>query len=185
MFSTRVKLTAAFLAGLVTVTIILFLAVLAARSDAVYNDIAQYAATQGELAAGIITDAAQAGENVFATSDTALIALLSPRVVNRLRTVPGYIVVVDTTGRAVYRSDDVMRLQGTDLATLQSQLADLPQSGEALIFTLDSLQEKVLSRFALPGRNARRAEAACVRSCRDESEHDHTEYMLDAVLSYL
>jgi signal transduction histidine kinase len=182
MFSTRVKLTAAFLAGLVTVTIILFLAVLAARSDAVYNDIAQYAAAQGELAAGVITDAAQAGENVFATSDTALIAALSPRVVSRLRTVPGYIVVVDTTGRAVYRSDDVLRLQGTDMATLQSQLADLPQSGEALIFTLDSLQEKVLfvsrSLAGTPGGLSRIASGAVATRASTIPR----EYMIDAVL---
>ena len=144
MLSMRVKLTAAFVAGLVAVTITLFLAVLAARNNAVYHDIAQYAAAQGDLAARVINDAAKSGEKVVATSDTALISLLSPKVVDRLQAVPGYIVVVDTAGRAVYRSGDVMRLQGNDMATLQTQLADLPKSGEALIFTLDSLQEKVL-----------------------------------------
>ena len=144
MISTRVTLTAAFVAGLVAVTVTLFLAVLAARNDAVYHDIALYAAAQGDLAGRVITDAEKAEGNVMATSDTALIALLSPNVVNRLQTLPGYIVVVDTMGRAVYRSSDVLRLQGTDMATLQTQLAGLPASGEALIFTLDSLQEKVL-----------------------------------------
>jgi len=144
MLSTRVKLTAAFLAGLVAVTATLFLAVLAARNNAVYHDIALYAAAQGDLAASVITDAEQSNEKVMATGDTAPIALLSPKVVERLQSLPGYIVVVDTTGRAVYRSPDVMRLQGNDMATLQTQLADLPKSGEALIFTLDSLQEKVL-----------------------------------------
>jgi len=53
MLSTRVKLTAAFVAGLIAVTITLFLAVLAARNDAVYHDIAQYAAAQGDLAAAL------------------------------------------------------------------------------------------------------------------------------------
>src|SRR6266480_4231350 len=144
MLSTRVKLTAAFVAGLIAVTITLFLAVLAARKNAVYHDIAQYVATQGDLAARVITDAVQSKEKVLATSDTALIPLLAPKLADRLASVPGYIVVVDTAGRAVYRSNDVMRLQGTDMATLQSQLADLPKSGEALIFSLDSLQEKLL-----------------------------------------
>ena len=144
MFSTRVKLTAAFVAGLIAITITLFLAVLAARSDAVYHDIAQYAAAQGDLAARVIADAAQSGDSVMATRDTALIPLLSPKLVGRLQSVPGYIVVVDSAGRAVYRSADVMRLQGIDMSTLQTQLQDLPQSGEALIFTLDSLGERVL-----------------------------------------
>src|SRR6476646_10182718 len=103
MFSTRVKLTAAFVAGLIAVTITLFLAVLTARNDAVYHDIAQYAAAQGDLAARIITDAAQSGETVVATKDTALIPLLSRKVADRLQIVPGYIVVVDTVGNAVYR----------------------------------------------------------------------------------
>ena len=144
MLSTRVKLTAAFVAGLVAVTVTLFLAVLAARNNAVYHDVAQYAAAQGDLAARIITDAAQSGEKVVSSSDTALVQSLSPKVIERLQSVPGFIVIVDTAGRGVYRSGDVMRLQTIDMTTLFGQLADLPKSGEALIFSLDSLQEKVL-----------------------------------------
>jgi signal transduction histidine kinase len=144
MLSTRVKLTVAFVSGLIAVTATLFLAVLTARNNAVYHDIAQYAAAQGDLAARVIVDAAQSDGKVFATSDTALIPTLSPKIVSHLQAVPGYLVVVDTAGRAVYRSPDVMRLQSTDMETLQAQLADLPKSGEALIFSLDSLQEKVL-----------------------------------------
>jgi two-component system, OmpR family, sensor kinase len=144
MLSTRVKLTAAFIAGLVAVTITLFLAVLAARNDAVYHDIALYAAAQGDLAGRVIAEAEQTGQPVVATSDTALIQSLSPKIVDRLQSVPGYIVVVDNRGRAVYRSSDVLRLQTSDMVTLQTQLADLPKSGEALIFSLDGLQEKLL-----------------------------------------
>jgi hypothetical protein len=123
VLSTRAKLTVAFVAGLIAVTGTLFLAVLAARNNAVYHDIALYAAAQGDLAARVILDAAQSDSSVFATSDTALIAKLSPKVVDRLQAVPGYLVVIDSTGRAVYRSPDVMRLQGTDMASLQTQLA--------------------------------------------------------------
>ncbi len=181
MLSTRVKLTVAFVAGLVAVTITLFLAVLAARNNAVYHDIALYAAAQGDLAARIITDAAQSKEKVFTTSDTALIAALSPKVVDRLQSVPGYIVVVDTAGRAVYRSSDVMRLQGVDMATLQTQLADLPKSGEALIFSLDS-QEKLLfvshSLAGTPGGLSRIASGAVATRASTIPR----EYMLDALV---
>src|SRR5450759_2717862 len=134
MLSTRVKLTAAFVAGLVAVTV------------------------------------------------TLCLALLSPRVVERLQSVPGYIVVVDTTGRAVYRSGDVMRLQGSDMATLQTELADLPKSGEALIFTLDSLQEKVLfvshSLAGNPSGLSRIASGAIATRASTIPR----EYMLDALL---
>src|ERR1035437_1568107 len=182
MLSTRVKLTAAFVTGLVAVTVTLFLAVLAARNNAVYHDIAQYAAAQGDLAARVITEAEQSGEKVMATSDTALIALLAPKVVERLQSVPGYIVVVDTSGRAVYRSGDVMRLQGSDMTTLETELADLPKSSEALIFTLDSLQEKVLfvshSLAGNPSGLSRIASGAIATRASTIPR----EYMLDALL---
>ena len=182
MISTRVKLTAAFVVGLISVTVTLFLAVLAARNNAVYHDIAQYAAAQGDLAARVIGDAAQAGEKVMATSDTALIPLLAPKIADRLQLIPGYIVVVDTAGRAVYRSNDVMRLQGSDMNTLQTQLADLPKSGEALIFGLDSLQEKLLfvskSLDGAPAGLSRIASGAVATRASTVP----TEYMFDALL---
>src|SRR3954462_5160087 len=115
MFSTRVKLTAAFVAGLIAITITLFLAVLAARNNAVYHDIAQYAAARGDLAARVITDASQSGQNLMATSDTALVPLLSAPLAERLQAIPGYIVVVDTAGRGVYRSAHRVRLEGGGL----------------------------------------------------------------------
>jgi two-component system, OmpR family, sensor kinase len=150
--STRVKLTVAFVVGMIAVALPLFLSLLTARNNAVYHDVAQYAAAQGDLAARVITDAAQARERVIATDDTALIQALSPAIADRLQAVPGYLVVVDTAGRAVYRSNDVMRLKSQDLTSLQSQLADLPKSGEALIFSLDSLQERLLFvSHSLPG----------------------------------
>jgi two-component system OmpR family sensor kinase len=182
MISTRVTLTAAFVAGLVAVTVTLFLAVLAARNDAVYHDIALYAAAQGDLAGRVITDAEKAEGNVMATSDTALIALLSPNVVNRLQALPGYIVVVDTMGRAVYRSTDVLRLQGSDMATLQTQLKGLPASGEALIFTLDSLQEKVLFVSHSLAGNASGLSRLASGAVATRASTIPREYLLDALL---
>jgi signal transduction histidine kinase len=182
MISTRVTLTAAFVAGLVAVTVTLFLAVLAARNDAVYHDIALYAAAQGDLAARVITDAEKTEGNVMATSDTALIALLSPNVVNRLQALPGYIVVVDTMGRAVYRSSDVMRLMGSDMATLQAQLKSLPSSGEALIFTLDSLQEKVLFVSHSLAGNASGLSRIASGAVATRASTIPREYLLDALV---
>jgi signal transduction histidine kinase len=182
MISTRVTLTAAFVAGLVAVTVTLFLAVLAARNDAVYHDIALYAAAQGDLAGRVITDAEKTEGNVMATSDTALIALLSPNVVNRLQALPGYIVVVDTMGRAVYRSSDVLRLQGSDMATLQTQLKGLPASGEALIFTLDSLQEKVLFVSHSLAGNASGLSRLASGAVATRASTIPREYLLDALL---
>ena len=142
--SLRVKLTAAFVAGLIAVTATLFLAVLTSRNAAVFRDIAQYAAAQGDLVASVISDAALAGEPVTAVTDLASFPVLTPPLVERLRSIPGYIVLVDTAGRSLYRSPSLMALNADDMLTLQDQLGDLPRSGEALIFQLDSLQEKLL-----------------------------------------
>jgi two-component system OmpR family sensor kinase len=182
MLSTRVKLTAAFVAGLIAVTATLILAVLTARNNAVYHDIALYAAAQGDLAARVLTDAAKAGDSVLATSDTALIQRLSPKVVSRLQSVPGYIVVVDTAGRAVYRSNDVMALEGSDMATLQSQLADLPNSGEALIFNLDSRQERVLFVSHSLGGNPARLSRIASGALATRATTVPREYLLDALI---
>jgi len=142
--SLRLKLTAAFVGGLIAVTATLFLAVLTSRNAAVFRDIAQYAAAQGDLAASVITGAVAAGDSVTALTELASFPLITPSLAERLRSVPGYIVIVDTAGRSVYRSPAVMALTASDMLTLQDQLGDLPRSGEALIFQLDSLQEKVL-----------------------------------------
>ncbi len=168
--------------GLIAITGTLFLAVLTARNNAVYHDIAQYAAAQGDLASRVINEAAQSGVKVVATADTALIPLLSPKVIERLQAVPGYIVVVDTLGRAVYRSGDVMRLKSDDMTALQTQLADLPKSGEALIFSLDSLQEKLLfvshSLAGNPGGLSRIASGAVATRASTVPR----EYAIDALL---
>jgi signal transduction histidine kinase len=90
--------------------------------------------------------------------------------------------VVDTLGRAVYRSNDVMRLKAQDMATLQTQLADLPKSGEALIFSLDSLQEKLLfvsrSLAGNPGGLSRIASGAVATRAGTVPQ----EYLFDALV---
>jgi len=182
VFSTRVKLTAAFVAGLIVVTITLFLSLMTASNAAVFRDIAQYAAAQGDLAARVITGAAQAGEPVVAADAVSPGPALSPGIAERLDAVPGYIVVVDTLGRSVYRSPDVMRLRSNDMRTLQEQLGDLPRSGEALIFQLDSLQEKLLfvshSLAGTPGGVSRIASGALATRATMVPR----EYLLNALI---
>src|SRR5688500_6290281 len=163
MLSTRAKLTMAFVAGLAVVTFTLFLSLMTARNAAVFRDIAHYAATQGDLAERVITHAAQTGEPLLASNPFSTMPALTSAIADRLDAVPGYIIVVDTLGRSMYRSPEVMRLLPEDMTTLQEQLGELPRSGEALIFQLDSLQEKVLfvSRSVIGRRRVGRRLASC------------------------
>jgi two-component system OmpR family sensor kinase len=149
--SLRVKLTAAFLAALIAIAVTLFLSIITARNAAVFRDIAQYAATQGDLAARVVTDAAGEEPDSLLTKGASF-PQLAPAVVERLQAIPGYLVVLDTAGRSLYRSPDVMALTFNDMQALQDQLGDLPRSGEALIFQLDSLGERLLFvSHAMPG----------------------------------
>src|SRR5688500_19710654 len=101
MLSTRAKLTMAFVAGLAVVTFTLFLSLMTARNAAVFRDIAQYAAAQGDLAERVIGHAAQTGERLFAVDTQAIAPPLAPDIAERLNAVPGYVIVVDTMGRSL------------------------------------------------------------------------------------
>jgi len=149
--SLRVKLTAAFLAALIAVAVTLFLSIITARNAAVFRDIAQYAAAQGDLAERVITGTAAERPDI-AVTNAGSFPQLAPALVERLKAIPGYMVVLDTAGRSLYRSPDVMALTSNDMQALQDQLGDLPKSGEALIFQLDSLGERLLFvSHAMPG----------------------------------
>jgi signal transduction histidine kinase len=68
------------------------------------------------------------------------------------------------------------------MATLRAQLADLPESGEALIFTLDSLQEKVLFvSHSLGGKGGRLSRIAS-GAVATRASTIPPEYMFDALV---
>ncbi|HXG69073.1 MAG TPA: ATP-binding protein [Gemmatimonadaceae bacterium] len=144
MLSTRAKLTATFVAALVAIATALFVSLLTTRNASVYGDLGQSASTQADLTARVIVREALAGKRIMATDDTALVPVMSAAVSGIIDAIPGYLVAYDTAGRIVYRSAPVLNLSSRDSQTLQEQLRDLPSSGEALLFQLDTLKEKLL-----------------------------------------
>jgi len=144
VLSTRVQLTATFVVALAVMAAGLFVSLLTTRNASVYGDLGQSASTQADLAARIVVREALVGKRIMATDDTALVPVMSAGVSGILDAIPGYLVAYDTAGRIVYRSPSVLSLSSRDNQTLQEQLRDLPSSGQALLFELDTLKEKLL-----------------------------------------
>jgi len=144
MFSTRVRLTVTFVAGLVVLTVALFLSFLTARNASIYRDIGQSAATKAELAARVLRQGLSLGQSVLVAGDSTVVPSLAPRVTNFLDALPGFLLAVDTHGRVVYKSPEVRALDEQDLNSLQSQLKLVPLSGQARLLQLDSLGQRVL-----------------------------------------
>lgn len=144
MLSTRAKITGIFVSALAALAVAFFLSFLTARNASIYSDIAQVASTKAELAARVLRSSLSSGQPVVVTGDTLAIPALTPRITNLLDALPGFLLLVDTSGRVIYRSPDVRELDDWDLQQLQNQLTLVPASGRGLLLQLDTLGERVL-----------------------------------------
>ena len=116
MASTRTNLTVAFVAGLVAITSALGLTFWLVRNASVYGDIARYASTEADLAAGLILEAGAGEQAVVIGPDTASETLaITPRLGALLNAFPGYLVVVDRQGSSLFESSEVQNLGKADL----------------------------------------------------------------------
>lgn len=144
MLSTRLRLTAIFVACLAALTVTIFLSFLTARNASIYRDIGQSASTKAELAARVLRQGLSLGQSPVIAGDENVLPKLSPRVTNFLDALPGFLLAVDTLGRVIYKSPEVAKLNDQDLNTLEQQLELIPVSGQGLLLQLDSLGERVL-----------------------------------------
>ncbi|HEX6574038.1 MAG TPA: ATP-binding protein [Gemmatimonadaceae bacterium] len=146
MASTRTNLTAAFVAGLIAVAGVLGVTLWAVRNATVYRDLARYASTQADLAAGVILDAGGEGaQPVVVRPDTAAEALsITARLGAMLNQFPGYVVVFDHHGALLFESEEVAQLNSADAAVLADQVRNIPSNGPAGLLSLDSAQEQLL-----------------------------------------
>lgn len=132
MFTTRVRLTAAFAAGMIVVSIAVMFAFWTARNANVYHDIGQYTIAQADLAVRILSQ----NDEVIVGPDGAALPAITPRAVSLLRLIPDYLIVVDKDGHPIYQSDAVRRLSPSDSALLHTQLLLLPDTAQAGLLDL-------------------------------------------------
>lgn len=124
MFSTRVRLTAAFAGGLLLIAVPIIVSLWAARNTNVYRDIGQYTTTQADLASRIVSQLHE-GAQVIVGPTTATVA--SPtRIRDLLAAFPDYLIVLDRFGQPIYQSAGVSRLSPQDSSRFRGQVLTLP-----------------------------------------------------------
>jgi signal transduction histidine kinase len=142
--STRTNLTLAFSGALVAVTAALGLTLWTVRNASLYRDVARYAATQADVAATLVLDAASAQKAVIVGPNSPPQAeTVTPRLRALLDAFPDYMVVVDRLGAPLYLSTAVRQLPGEVGDSLLSKVSVLPNDSAAVL-SLPGIEELLL-----------------------------------------
>ena len=145
MASSRTNLTAAFIAGLISVTGVVGLTFWTVRNASIYRDTGRSAGTEADLAVSLILNAAEDVQSVIIGPKTVSEALsIPPRLGAVLKSFPGYVVVTDRAGTVLFRSAAVRRLNPADSALLSGQLSNLTPDGAAGLFSLNESAERLI-----------------------------------------
>lgn len=151
MFSTRVRLTAAFAGGLLLVSVAMAIALWAARNTNVYHDIGQYTTTQAELAARVVAQLDEGGQVIIGERGTSTI-VIPPRIRGLLTAFPDYLIVLDMYGQTVFQSQAVTQLSREDSVLFRGQLLSLPGNADNARAGLLDLygSDTAMARRAIP-----------------------------------
>ncbi len=144
MASSRTNLTAAFVAGLLSVTGVVGLTFWTVRNASVYRDIGRYAGTEADLAASLILDAGEGVQSIIGPDTTAEVLQVTPRLGAMFNSFPGYVIVVDRKGNVLFSSSSVQRLDSLDSALLTDQLSNISSGGAAGVLALKDAGVQVL-----------------------------------------
>lgn len=144
MASSRTNLTAAFIAGLISVTGVVGLTFWTVRNAAVYRDVGRYAGTEADLATSLILDAGEGVQSVIRPDTSTEAIQVTTRLGAMFNSFPGYIVVVDRKGAVLFSSNAVQRLDSADASSLADQLSNLQPGGPAGLLSLIDAGEQVL-----------------------------------------
>ncbi len=128
MLSTRVRLTAMFMGGLLLITGPIVVALLAARKTNVYRDIGQHTRTQAELVARIVAQLDDGGQVIV--GPTTATVVVTTRIRDLLRGFPDYLVITDRLGQPLYQSPGVSQLSRQDSARFREQVLTLPSGDD-------------------------------------------------------
>jgi signal transduction histidine kinase len=142
--STRTNLTVAFVTALIAVTAALGLTLWTVRNATLYRDTARYAATQADVAATLVRDAATATQAVIVGPDTSSQPqIVTPRLSTVLDAFPDYMVIVDRIGTPLYQSTALRRLRQDEADSLLAKVSVLPNDSAAVV-SLPSIEELLL-----------------------------------------
>lgn len=109
------------------------------KDTAYYRELQRYVQSQAELAIRIIMQAETRGP-VTVVRDSLIGERLVPELASAMEVIPDYLMVLDTSGRAVYVSEKARALPESDLSTLLERSANIETGPTATLLTLRSDQ---------------------------------------------
>jgi len=142
--STRTNLTVAFVTALIAVTAALGLTLWTVRNAALYRDVARYAATQADVAATLVRDAASTTQAVIVgPANSSQAQIVTPRLRTVLDAFPDYMVIVDRIGSPLYQSSALRLLPQGEADSLLAKVSVLPNDSAAIV-SLPSIDQLLL-----------------------------------------
>jgi signal transduction histidine kinase len=139
--SIRARVTLLFLLALLISVAVFAGGIWIGRKDsAYYRELQRYVQSQAELAVRIIMQAETRGP-VTIKRDPLVGEQLTPELASAMEVIPDYLLVLDSTGRALYVSEKARALPEEDLSTLLERSLDIEADAtRATLLTLPSGQ---------------------------------------------
>ena len=177
--SIRARVTLLFMLALLVSVVIFGGGIWVGRKDsAYYRELQRYVQSQAELAIRIIVQAELRGP-VTVTRDPLVGAKLVPELASAMEVIPDYLMVLDTSGRAVYVSEKARALPESDLSTLLERSANIEPGPTATLLTLRSDQIFLSARIETdPATPIERIVAGSSTSTTEELWRDLLRSML-------
>jgi len=148
------------------------------KDSAYYRELQRYVQSQAELAIRIIVRAETRGP-VTVVRDPLVGARLVPDLASEMDVIPDYLMVLDTSGRAVYVSEKARALPEADLSTLLERSASIEIGPTATLLTLRSDQIFLSARIETdPTTSIARIVAGSSTSTTEELWRDLLRSML-------
>ncbi|MDZ7632593.1 MAG: HAMP domain-containing sensor histidine kinase [Gemmatimonadaceae bacterium] len=138
--SIRARVTLLFSLALLLAVLVFAGGIWIGRKDsAYYRELQRYVQSQAELAIRIIMQAESRGP-VTVLRDSLVGPQLTADLASAMEVIPDYLLVLDSTGRAVYVSEKARALPADDLTALQESALDIVPGTTATLLTLRSDQ---------------------------------------------
>ncbi len=143
MFRTvRARLTALFTLALATALLVMGIVVRQGHRTTQFRELRRYVIAQGDLALRIIYQAEQKGP-VTMVRDSLVGPQVTPELASALEVVGDYVVVLDSSGRALYLSEQARALGPDDIAFLVQAALTVESGPSAVLLTYPGGKDQI------------------------------------------
>jgi len=142
----RAQLTVWYAVALLLTVLAFALTISVVQRGANYRELDRRLSTEGELAAGLLAQAAQAAPPLIEESPDPLVALLRVDVTEGLDIIKDYVLVVDSAARGIFGSAEVRRLSPGASDLLRQRAFAVTGLQEVFTLTLDRVTVRFVAR---------------------------------------